>query len=407
MGEIIKKILQVVTYPLDKPRHGGQIRCSEIRKTLETQGYEVTTLCVLPSGTSTKKDLQITVPNQGANDLPYLGSLELAPLVQDLVVHDWLNSSSGQKAISEISGLHDYQAIVFEQPWTFSAFSSYFGELPHRPKYIYSSHNHELPLKTQIIREFAPDLDEEVVETITSKIRDLENQIVSSVDEIWTVTVSDIQNVESPARSKVILAPNGARKPKLKQIKPFQDCGNFALFVGSAYPPNFFGFINLIGKNTFFLPPDFRIICVGGVATMIRSWASGLANSNWILEKLVLVDDAPDDVLASLLTSCNYILLPIQTGSGSNLKTAEALASGKPIVATEKAMRGFEAWLCDEGVFIANDQSEFRKTMGRLAVQQGASNPIHRISNVTKPLFWEDCLANISSGTLTQKGQSN
>jgi glycosyltransferase involved in cell wall biosynthesis len=64
--------------------------------------------------------------------------------------------------------------------------------------------------------------------------------------------------------------------------------------------------------------------------------------------------------LDALLEYANAVLLPITIGEGSNLKTAEALVSTLPIVATTKAFRGFEHFGNSPGVYIADTADEFQ-----------------------------------------------
>ena len=50
------------------------------------------------------------------------------------------------------------------------------------------------------------------------------------------------------------------------------------------------------------------------------------------------------------------MLLPITYGGGSNLKTAEALLTGHPIIATAKAFRGCEVFTDMPGMIIAGNR---------------------------------------------------
>lgn len=402
----MKKILQVVTYPIDKPRHGGQIRCSQIRNFLIETGYDVTTLSILPKGTSTDLDISIVVPQEFGEQFPYLSDPSIAPLIQDLYIHDWLCTSNGQKQLFEKLQPFDFDVIVIEQPWSFTGIFKVFSDSKANPKFIYSSHNHETPLKRQIIQEFAPDLSALLLEHVVESIRKLEASIVSTSDEIWCVTNTDLESIESTHIAPSILAPNGTRPKVSEPVGPSLTPQEYALFVGSAYPPNLHGFIEMIGSNVYFLPPSFQIVCVGGVAAMLRSWAETLPSPEKFLERVVFFDDATEDELDLLIAHCKIVLLPIKTGSGSNLKTAEALASGKQIVATSKAMRGFERWLAEPGVHIADTQVEFRRKIGQLAIQVEPFEKIDRISSAATPLYWPDCLEPISRGLLSDARNS-
>ena len=67
--------------------------------------------------------------------------------------------------------------------------------------------------------------------------------------------------------------------------------------------------------------------------------------------------------LSAVKQGCHGVFLPIRGGGGTNLKTAEALALGKWVVATSTALRGFEAFLGADGVVIADTSADFRRAM--------------------------------------------
>ena len=89
-------------------------------------------------------------------------------------------------------------------------------------------------------------------------------------------------------------------------------------------------------------------------------------------------------------SSCHVVALPIATGAGSNLKTAEALTLGKRVVATSIAMRGFENFLDAEGLMIADDPIAFRARLGQalrcppLAIGEDARK-------AREALYWDRC----------------
>jgi hypothetical protein len=71
----------------------------------------------------------------------------------------------------------------------------------------------------------------------------------------------------------------------------------------------------------------------------------------------------PEDSLGALIAATDVMILPIASGGGSNLKTAEALLSGKPIVATSYAFRAYEHFMDLPTVTIADTPSDFRNAL--------------------------------------------
>jgi hypothetical protein len=101
-----------------------------------------------------------------------------------------------------------------------------------------------------------------------------------------------------------------------------------------------------------------------------------------------------DDLLSGLLAYVDVVLLPIVDGGGSNLKTAEAILSGKKIVATTFAFRGFEEYMDLPNVYIATTPSSFRETITRALAapfQERTADEIKRAERVQ----WQYSLQNL------------
>jgi hypothetical protein len=95
-----------------------------------------------------------------------------------------------------------------------------------------------------------------------------------------------------------------------------------------------------------------------------------------------------DLTLECLLCNAAGILLPITYGGGSNLKTAEALISGLPIVGTTHAFRGFEEYKSLPAVTIEDDPTAFAVGIRRAFNSKASPRAIH----LQKQLLWESTL---------------
>jgi hypothetical protein len=85
--------------------------------------------------------------------------------------------------------------------------------------------------------------------------------------------------------------------------------------------------------------------------------------------------------------------LPITIGEGSNLKTAEALESGRPIVGTSKAFRGFESALTLPHVTVADSPIDFRRAVRAVMNKPRYKNGTpHEIRSL---FYWDNTLSNI------------
>jgi glycosyltransferase involved in cell wall biosynthesis len=71
------------------------------------------------------------------------------------------------------------------------------------------------------------------------------------------------------------------------------------------------------------------------------------------------------DDLVSMLASARAVIVPVFVGEGSNLKSADALATGVPVIMTERATRGYEDVIAadPEGITVVDDAADFRRAM--------------------------------------------
>jgi glycosyltransferase involved in cell wall biosynthesis len=147
-----------------------------------------------------------------------------------------------------------------------------------------------------------------------------------------------------------------------------QGIDRYVLFVASAHKPNAEGFLSLLGSRLGYLPLGTAIVIVGSLGHLLNLeitkrdplWADYFGHRcfSW--------GQASDDTLASLIAGSAAIILPITLGEGTNLKTPEALLSGKPIIATSKAFRGFEGYANQTQVHIADAPVDFRDATSRV-----------------------------------------
>jgi hypothetical protein len=99
--------------------------------------------------------------------------------------------------------------------------------------------------------------------------------------------------------------------------------------------------------------------------------------------------------LSALISEATCILLPITTGGGSNLKSAEALYSRKNIVATKIAMRGFTKIAQMDNVRIARSDKGFRQALIELLRNQ--TEDTSKSSNATHDVKWERQLSELGN----------
>lgn len=81
-----------------------------------------------------------------------------------------------------------------------------------------------------------------------------------------------------------------------------------------------------------------------------------------ITEKISIYCDVPD--LSIYFRKADFVVLPILSGSGMKVKTAESLMYGKYIIGTDEAFRGYEI---DETIGrICNSAEDFINTINNI-----------------------------------------
>lgn len=105
-----------------------------------------------------------------------------------------------------------------------------------------------------------------------------------------------------------------------------------ALFMGSWHDPNIEAAQHVF--NLAARMPDVVFVCVGSHGDTFNQWRTP--------PNVVLTSTVPQVIKNSLLSAADVALNPMLSGAGTNLKLAEYMAAGTPIVSTRFGARGFE-----------------------------------------------------------------
>ncbi|WP_026686569.1 glycosyltransferase [Azovibrio restrictus] len=387
----MKKVLILASYSCVTPLHGGQIRLSEIIKSYQAAGHAVQSLNLYSMMSVGRGSHDFNYPL----DTPWrLWQGRSVPLIEDLTSGRYAagDEEAYARLTRAVEGVPD--VIQVEQPWLFPLVARWRreGVFPGAT-IVYSSHNVEAPLKLAILRQYGiPE-----AEQIAAEIDALERQACELADVVLAVSRSDCQVLGAWCRQPVVLAANGiAAWPRVERDMaawrgrlPQQP---FPLFVGSAHPPNISGFFEVFGESLGFLPPDTRLCVLGSVGAHLPE---NPRMQRWLplnlsrLQVLGVVDEAG---LAAVKNLAHVIVLPITEGGGSNIKTAEALYSGKHVLGTPVSFRGFDAYLGMPGVHVAEPGRPFREKLREL-LQAPPLAPAAPDLELRQSLLWRHTLA--------------
>ena len=368
MSQSPRRVVVLGSYPVKQPRHGGQLRLTEIIAAYRESGYSVVSVNCFPASAFYLQG------GCGGNDFPAplheLGQYRgfRAPFIEDLACGDWIVSRPGYlRRIRELVG-GGCAAIHLEQPWLLPLARELLQHLPSGIALIYGSQNIESPLKEAIFDQYKFSGAEPLIRSID----DLERQAAALADIVLAVTSQDAAKLAGwiKPKGRVVLAGNGIRpwQASAQAIERWRArLGErpFGLYAASGHPPNVKGFVESFWPSLAALAPDQRIVVAGGVADQLGQhpwfgrWGPLHARRLELLGVLAQTD------LDALRVLAHSFVLPTTSGGGSHLKTAEALYSGRHVIATPLAMRGFESFLQLTGLQVVSPGLEFARAVGQ------------------------------------------
>jgi hypothetical protein len=355
-------VLLLSTYPFQKAIHGGQIRLKNIAGAYASAGWRVHSVAIY----DTKLDPLLT----GPYDI-YFDSRSNWRLYDGIDVPFITDLQSGKYALTGyvfdkiIKDLPDQLDVIHaEQPWMWPVAKRLASMDNYKNAILVNgTQNIELDLKQSIFNSYSINNP-----NVINEIKQLEIMACQDSDITLAVTEKDLAYLKEHINGIGLLAPNGispwsASEKKLEEWRAKLPSGPWLLYVASAHPPNFTGFIECIGDSLACLPPDGRIVVAGSVSEHIYRVMSETRFCSINLSRLQLLFELSDEDLSAVKTLAPGFLLPLKDGGGSNLKTAEALYSNSLVVGTSHAFRGFESYMYSEGVHICNTGDEFQKTI--------------------------------------------
>ncbi len=344
------KILSLGIYPISRPLHGGQRRVAAIARLARAAGHEFHHIPIYsplsyPDGDAAER--------QGALPDDLTRALHAQAGREDLHFADILGADHPLvDTVADRMRAFGPDLVQFEHPWLYPLFRTALRTDPvlSRARLVYSAHNVETALMEPLWQP---------------RTRELEQELVRAADLVVAVSDADAEIFaawRAPKQRPVLVAPNGSWPPDPGQAPPGAPpfAEEYALVVGSAHPPNAEGYWRAIGQIPGFLPPGTSLVVAGAMSRLIRDDAR-FHRFPMLTEALIrTLPEIDEDRLNALLFHAKAICLPIVSGGGTNLKTAEALLSLKPIVAMRPAMRGYRGADGLSGVFVADTPRRFR-----------------------------------------------
>lgn len=342
-------ILHLSPFPdSDKCTSGGLIRIKEIRNSYKALGFNVVPCHVVTRDRDLKNPSDVKlkwidrIRRKHWGPPKNIGQIRLT----------WATEKSNSYSKNIIKTLPKSVDIIhIEHPWLIHLANQIRRDpRAKNAKLIYSAHNIENQLHAQIWGNSSAS------DYLVNEIRKTEIDAIRCADVCWGVSESDANWMQLQGGKHVLHVPNGCREITTSTTDRLND-RPYALFVGGNFKPNIEGFMEWIGACVERLSDQNAIIVAGDVGRVL-SQEPTLQKA--FLEKKIIDAGKPSiQELDALISSASAIVLPITKGAGSNLKTAEALCSQKPIIATHFSFRGYEKWQNSAGIHFANSPEQF------------------------------------------------
>lgn len=387
-------LLLLSTYPFRRAQHGGQIRLSHIAKSYQAAGWTVESIAVYEPRSYASDVI-------GRHDIPFPVDSSYrhfqghtVPATDDLLAGVY--AAAGNGGWSQVSRKlpATIDAIHVEQPWMWPL-AQKIAALPaySNAKLIYGSQNIEYKLKEEIFASLGVTDHWGILESIEA----LERQCVAEADLSLAVTQADYAVLEGMGARHPVLAPNGvepwsAGDAALQRWRSRLPAVPWILYVASAHPPNYTGFLDCIGDSLACIPPNSRLVVAGGVSEHIYQSYLRTRWNNLNLSRLELLFILSEEDLAAVKTLAHAFLLPIQHGGGSNIKTAEALYSGKYVIGSEAAFRGFQSFTQAPRVTVARSHQQFQQSMRSVLQRAPLQSAPVAADDPRYALQWNQCL---------------
>lgn len=394
MAKINKKVLLFSTYPIANAQHGGQKRVAAIVQEYQKVFAGVKFMAVFHQG---------FYPIWGKEDVYVTGSarqqVEGSPFTGDVICGEAIyDEPRVRKKVEKLLRSFRPDIIEIEQPFPYLGLKPLLDDLGMHPKIVLNSQNLEYAMKEEMLESLGMAAKDR--KKIVAKIRDIEESATKAADLVIAVTPADAEAHIAMGAKKTVIASNGIAKVTASQaaVNYWQDfkrkhaVKNLVTFVGSAHPPNWFGFLDMVGDRIGFVPPDARIVLAGSISDYFeQSIREQKPEHVTFWHRVFAAGRLSDDRLAALIETSDVLLLPITEGGGSNLKTAEAILSGKKIVTTSYGLRSFEHYKSFPNIYIADTPSDFRKAILRAIHEPYVPRTKAQIKQAEE-VQWEYCL---------------
>jgi glycosyltransferase involved in cell wall biosynthesis len=335
-------VLVMDMQPIDPPLGGGRQRLLGLYHGLGTQ-LPCRYLGSYDWPGEAYRELELT-PTLREIDIPlspqhHAAAQQLASQFDGMVVIDLAFSQQAHLSPAYLERLHHEiphaSVLVFSHPWVYPLVQD---RIRADQIVIYDAQNVEGYLRAQLIdKKFAGRHD------LLTQVCSDEAALGHRANWILTCSHEDLQRffrVYGFAPAKMRVVPNGVMAFTAARQRNPLECrialgldpeAQIAIFVGSSYGPNLEAAVFILHDLAPTMP-KVQFVIAGGVSSSLSSE----------LPNVTLTGPLSEDQKDLWLGAASFALNPMFSGSGTNIKMFDFMASHLPVITTEIGARGIE-----------------------------------------------------------------
>lgn len=245
------------------------------------------------------------------------------------------------KLVRSLLASKDYDVVVIDH----SQLGWLAKVVAHKAKLIFIAHNVEHEIYLAHFDNASNPLAKWLYAREAKMVKKIESELAKKAAEVWTLTEHDatyFSNLESKQNVKVLALPPGPEKSLKKIIEKKFDIGLIGTWTWKFNDEGLQWFFKYVYPE---LSDQLSIHVAGKGADWLTEKYSNVQYEGFVPNAQVFMAQA------------KVVVLPILGGSGIQIKTLDALASGSTIVATPQSMRGIS--LASPLVKVAEQPKEF------------------------------------------------
>ncbi|MEN6625775.1 MAG: glycosyltransferase family 4 protein [Candidatus Sumerlaeia bacterium] len=332
-----RRILMLATGRVVEPLFGGELRYFHLADELARMGHTVELHGWLSRNhkIQTARHGRLTIVEHHAAALDLAQVFHRLRLIPACELPAWLAHLG--PVVAEMVKRNRFDIVHYELPW----WSRAVDDLPPKTVVVYGAQNIESVWWEPRLKGFFR------AETWKRRLLEHERHALTSTAGVVACSEQDAQWMDErvgvrPPRLAIVpngfdarrfTPPDGSRRAWARRKFNFNDHEKVTVFIGAAVEHNVRAAREICERIAPATEGEaIRHVIAGRVA---RGMKCGRANVSCI--------ENVSDVL-ELLQAADVAINPMLSGSGSNIKIAEALGAGLPVVTTEFGMRGYEAY---------------------------------------------------------------